>query len=49
MNEAGYDCGTPDGLVGNKTREAVKKFRETYRIGSGDGIDEELLKRLGIR
>ena len=49
LNESNFDCGTPDGLLGSKTREAVRAFRETYRIGSGDGIDEELLKRLGIR
>ena len=48
LNDIGFDCGEPDGLIGEKTRKAIADFREAYRLGSGDGIDRDLLKELGI-
>lgn len=26
LNEKGYDCGTPDGIAGEKTKEAIQAF-----------------------
>ena len=48
LNAAGFDCGAADGLAGKKTRAAIENFRKTYRLASGDGIDEELLDLLEI-
>lgn len=28
LNERGYDCGTPDGIMGKKTKNALMKFQE---------------------
>jgi peptidoglycan hydrolase-like protein with peptidoglycan-binding domain len=28
LNNAGYDCGTPDGRMGKKTRQAIKDFQK---------------------
>lgn len=27
LNSNGYDCGTPDGVAGNKTKIAIKKYQ----------------------
>lgn len=27
LNDLGYDCGTPDGIYGNNTKEAVKQYQ----------------------
>ena len=48
LTAAGYDCGEADGLVGSKTKDAVESFREANNL-EGSGIDEELLKALGVR
>ena len=48
LGEQGYDCGTPDGIAGSLTREAIAAYRAAKRVGSGDQIDEELLDSLGI-
>lgn len=28
LNQKGYDCGTPDGIAGSKTKNAVEQFME---------------------
>ena len=28
LNQKGYDCGKVDGIVGNKTKDAIKKFMD---------------------
>ena len=30
LNEAGYDCGTPDGVAGKKTAAAISAFQEDH-------------------
>ncbi|MCR5162127.1 MAG: peptidoglycan-binding protein, partial [Lachnospiraceae bacterium] len=37
LNEAGYDCGTADGIFGGKTEEAVKNFQKDENLEE-DGI-----------
>ena len=36
LNEEGYDCGTADGIFGNKTENAVKEYQEdNYMVVDG--------------
>lgn len=37
LNKLGYNCGTADGVAGNNTIEAVKKFQKTNELAQ-DGI-----------
>lgn len=37
LNTLGYNVGTPDGIFGNNTKNAVMKFQRTYGI-TADGI-----------
>lgn len=48
LNEAGYDCGTPDGNAGTKTKAAISKFREEHGLTAGEAIDDELAAALGL-
>lgn len=46
LNDEGYDCGEPDGLIGPKTRAAIRKFREDHGLSVSEEIDRELLDTL---
>lgn len=46
LNDAGYDCGTPDGVAGKKTRTAIKKFQKDHDLFQSGLIDDSLLKCL---
>ena len=48
LNEAGFDCGTPDGVAGEQTKNAITQYKVARGIGSGDAIDEDLLVSLGL-
>lgn len=48
LNEKGYDCGTPDGLFGSKTGEAIGNFQESNGLEVSGEIDDALLAALGI-
>ena len=48
LNGAGYTCGNADGVVGNRTKEAIRDFRADRFMTDSDEIDEELLKGMGI-
>jgi peptidoglycan hydrolase-like protein with peptidoglycan-binding domain len=37
MNTLGYDVGTPDGVYGEKTLKAVRKFQKKQNLGA-DGL-----------
>lgn len=37
MNQLGYDVGTPDGVYGEKTMKAVRKFQTKHDLGA-DGL-----------
>lgn len=42
LNQKGYDCGTPDGIVGKKTKEAISKFLEDEK--NIDDTDSLIIK-----
>ena len=48
LNAMGYDCGTPDGIAGERTKNSISQYRAARRLGVGDAIDEALLDSLGI-
>lgn len=49
LNEAGYNCGTADGIAGNKTKNAIVQYKTDKGLSDvSDSITEELLFLLGI-
>ncbi|GEM_PF-4849981 len=46
LNALGYDTGTPDGVPGQRTREAVKSFQRAQGLTVSGRIDTALLQRL---
>ncbi|MDM8297016.1 peptidoglycan-binding protein [Enterocloster aldenensis] len=48
LNDKGYDCGTPDGITGEKTRTALIKFQEDNNLTADGIIGEEVKTALGI-
>lgn len=48
LNENGYDCGTPDGMAGSKTAEAINNFEKDHGINVNGVITDELLEELGV-
>ncbi len=48
LNEAGFDCGTVDGMVGPNTRAAIAAFQKARGLTVTQRIDKELLEALGI-
>lgn len=48
LNGLGYNCGTPDGIMGAKTKEAIMKFQKANQL-TADGIaGPQTLKKLGL-
>lgn len=47
LNKAGYDAGTVDGVLGQQTMAALKKFQIDNGLASGN-ITMESLKKLGV-
>ena len=48
LNEAGYNCGTPDGLAGGKTTEAITAYQTAKGITVNGLVTDELLQSLGV-
>ena len=48
LNEAGYNCGTPDGLIGGKTTEAITAYQTAKGITVNGLVTDELLQSLGV-
>jgi len=46
LNRMGYDAGVPDGIMGAKTRNAIKQFQSKNGLTPSGEIDEELVKKL---
>lgn len=49
LNDNGYDCGTPDGQLGGKTTESIKKYQTDKGIDVNAAITDELLISLGLK
>ena len=48
LNDAGYNCGTPDGIAGKKTAAAITQYRTEKGLEVNDTIDDALLDAMGI-
>lgn len=48
LNEAGYDAGSPDGILGNRTLAAVKKYQRDNNMASGQ-LTLKVLEALGVQ
>ena len=48
LNEAGFDCGTPDGIAGSGTAAALKAYQQSKGINVNGVITDELLESLGV-
>lgn len=50
LNQKGYDCGSVDGIVGDKTKNAIKKFIDENQSDSTDNaIVNMVAEGLGIK
>lgn len=48
LNKEGFDCGTPDGVAGSKTTEAIKAYEQKAGINVNGVITDELLEALNV-
>lgn len=48
LNDAGYDCGTPDGIAGKKTFAAIDQYCADEGMEPTGTIDDALLEALGL-
>lgn len=46
LNKMGYDAGAADGIVGNKTRNAIKAFQSQNGLPATGEIDDALVRKL---
>lgn len=46
LNKMGFDAGAADGIVGEKTREAIRAFQSENGMSATGEIDNELVKKL---
>ena len=48
LNDNGYNCGTPDGVAGKNTANAILSFQTDHEMEVTGAIDETLIVALGI-
>ena len=48
LNDAGYDCGTADGIAGKRTRSAISSYQADHELEDTGSIDDALLASLGL-
>ncbi len=48
LNDKGYNTGTPDGLLGKGTKDAIDKFQRDNGLATG-GLTYETLEALGVK
>ena len=48
LNNAGYNCGTPDGIAGKKTYAAISSYQKDKGLAQTEQIDDALLQALGL-
>ena len=46
LNQLGYPCGTADGIMGPKTREAIKRYQTDAGLPTDGKVSQELLAKL---
>lgn len=48
LNEAGFNCGTPDGVAGSGTKAAIQEYQKSKKLNVNGVITDELLESLGV-
>lgn len=48
LNQDGYNCGVPDGVIGAKTTAALKNYQKIHDLNADGMISDELLAIMGI-
>ena len=48
LNDAGYNCGTPDGDAGSRTVESIKGYQAAHSLKETGEINRSLVQALGI-
>lgn len=48
LNRCGYNCGTADGVMGTKTKKALKKYQKDNGLTADGLIGKATLKAMGI-
>ncbi len=48
LNEAGFECGTADGIAGLKTAQAISDYQAANGLEQTGEIDDELLAAMGL-
>lgn len=48
LNDAGYSCGTPDGVAGKKTVAAITQYQTDKGLTATGTVTDELLSALGL-
>lgn len=48
LNKLGYSCGTADGIMGSKTKQAIKTYQKAKGFKATGTINSTLLKSLNI-
>ena len=48
LNDAGFDCGNPDGKAGAKTEAALREYQKSKGINVNGVITDELLEAMGV-
>ena len=49
FNDAGYDCGMPDGIAGKKTVAMITQYQTDKGLETTGQIDDALLEAMGIK
>ncbi|MEL7272375.1 MAG: peptidoglycan-binding protein [Pseudomonadota bacterium] len=49
LNQRGFNVGTPDGLIGPKTKRAIMEFQRSADIPVTGKVDSKLVEALGIQ
>lgn len=47
LNDAGYSCGTPDGIAGEGTKGAIRDFQRAHGLEETGEVTDELIDALG--
>lgn len=48
LNDAGYDCGKPDGIAGKNTKKAISSYQTDKGLTVTGTVTDELLAALGL-
>jgi membrane-bound lytic murein transglycosylase MltF len=46
LNDKGYDAGTPDGVIGQRTRQAIRKYQQNHGLSETDEPSLSLMRHL---